>query len=113
MSQLYGSMPSHTVAARKGNDGGRRMGLLPDQHSSLVALDHGGGSQVNPLIDMLLLQTFTVFKSELYRPEIKQRLPKTLTTILKPKTIEQCPGLNKYATELLIYIKENCLHYMA
>ena len=54
-----------------------------------------------------------MLKSELYQLEFKQRLPKSLTTILKPKTIEECPGLNAYATELLIYIKENCLQYMA
>ena len=83
-------------------------------HETLFVLtDYGGGSQVNPLIDMLLLQTFTSLKEHLYQLEFKKRLPKTLTTILKPKTIEACPGLGSYTTELLLYIRENCLQYMA
>lgn len=30
-----------------------------------ILTDHGGGSQANPLIDMLLLQTFTILKEDL------------------------------------------------
>lgn len=62
---------------------------------------------------MLLLQTFAMIKDYLFRVEFKRRLPKALATILKPKTIEDCPGLNNYATELLIHIQSQCLHYMA
>lgn len=68
---------------------------------------------MNPLIDMLLLQTFSIIKEHLFRVEFKRRLPKALATILKPKTIEECPGLNNYATNLLIHIQSECLHYMA
>ena len=83
-------------------------------HETLFVLtDFGGGSQMNPLIDMLLLQTFSIIKEHLFRVEFKRRLPKALATILKPKTIEECPGLNNYATDLLIHIKSECLHYMA
>lgn len=83
-------------------------------HETLFVLtDFGGGSQINPLIDMLLLQSFSMLQSNLFRVEFKRRLPRALTTILKPKTIEECPGLNYYATDLLLHIKSHCLHYMA
>ena len=83
-------------------------------HETLfVVTDFGGGSQVNPLIDMLLLQTFSMMKEKLFREEFKVRLPKALSTIMKPKTIEECPGLNSYITYLLSHIQINCLHYMA
>ena len=75
--------------------------------------EFGGGSQFNPLIEMLLLQTFCVLKDNLWRVESKRRLPKALATILKPKTIEDCPGLNVYAIEVLIHVNDNCLSYMA
>ena len=75
--------------------------------------DFGGGSQITPLNDMLLLQTFTMLKENLFLVDFKRRIPKVLTSILKPKTIEECPGLNNYVTDLLVYIKKNCLHYMA
>ena len=68
---------------------------------------------MNPLIDMLLLQTFTQLKENLFRVEFKRRLPKALATILKPKTIDECPGLNAYATSLLVHIKVQCLPYTA
>ena len=32
---------------------------------------------------------------------------------MKPKTIEDCPGLNAYAIEVLIHVNDNCLSYMA
>ena len=74
-------------------------------HETLFVLtDFGGGSQLNPLIDMLLLQTFSTLRENLFRQEFKRRLPKALATILKPKTIEECPGLNSYATGLLVHI---------
>ena len=74
-------------------------------HETLfVVTDFGGGSQVNPLIDMLLLQTFSMMKEKLFREEFKVRLPKALSTIMKPKTIEECPGLNSYITYLLSHI---------
>ncbi len=83
-------------------------------HETLFVLtDFGGGSQMNPLIDMLLLQSFTMLRENLFRVEFKRRLPKALSTILRPKTIEECPSLNFYATDLMRHIKINCLHYMA
>ena len=54
-----------------------------------------------------------MMKEKLFREEFKVRLPKALSTIMKPKTIEECPGLNNYITFLLSHIQSNCLHYMA
>ena len=83
-------------------------------HETLFVLtDFGGGSQVNPLIDMLLLQTFSTLKESLFKVEFKRRLPKSLSTILKPKTIDECPGLHSYAIDLLVHIRIECMHYMA
>ena len=82
-------------------------------HETLfVVTDYNGGSQANPLIDMLLLQTFAMLKKSIFRIEFKRRLSKTMSCILKPKTIEECPGLNNYAFSLLIHIKTECLNYL-
>ena len=54
-----------------------------------------------------------MIKEYLFRAEFKRRLPKALSTVLKAKTIEECPGLNAYATGLLVHVQSECLTYMA
>ena len=83
-------------------------------HETLFFLtDFEGGSQKNPLIDMLLLLTFSQFKTNLFRVEFKKRLSKVLTTVLKPKTIEDCHGLTTHIRGIMNHIQKECLKFMA
>ena len=83
-------------------------------HETLFCLtDFEGGSQKNPLIDMLLLLTFSQLKTNLFRVEFKKRLSKVLTTVLKPKTIEDCHGLTPHIRGIMNHIQKECLKFMA
>jgi hypothetical protein len=61
--------------------------------------------------DMLLLMTFGQMRKRLFSLEYSKKLGMTLETILKPRVIERCAGLQVVVRRILGYISKECLEY--
>ena len=62
---------------------------------------------------MILLVSVSEFRKTIFKQEFARRLPFLLQTILKPKVIEECPGLSTNIRQIMEHIKENCLGFLA
>ena len=61
--------------------------------------------------DMLQLMTFGQMRKNLFKVEYRKRLGPVLETILKPKLLEECSGLQIVMKKVMSYIEKDCLEF--